>query len=111
MQCLWRPIVVKIIIACGSGGSCSNPYLVQAIPLFLTERPAQCAHEGNGLLDLRVLWSNMKASFQYFFNTKGLPTGVRWANTLNPNKSGMPAATKGGACWRFFSNYCCTLPP
>ena len=23
----------------------------------------------------------------------------------------MPAATKGGACWRFFSNYCCTLPP
>ena len=23
----------------------------------------------------------------------------------------MPAATKGGTCWRFFSNYCCTLPP
>ena len=34
---------------------------------------------------------------------------VRWA--LNPNKSGIPAATKGRACWRIFSNYCCTLPP
>ena len=24
---------------------------------------------------------------------------------LNPNKRGMPAATKWGACWRFFSNW------
>ena len=32
-------------------------------------------------------------------------------DSFNPNKRGMPAASKGGACWRFFSNYCCTLPP
>ena len=24
---------------------------------------------------------------------------------INPNKRGMPAATKWGACWRFFSNW------
>ena len=32
-------------------------------------------------------------------------------DSFNPNKRGMPAASKGGACWRFFSSYCCTLPP
>ena len=47
------------------------------------------------------LYKRKQAGFLYF---------AKLAD-FNPNKSGMSAANKGGACWRFFSNYCCTLPP
>ena len=30
---------------------------------------------------------------------------------FNPHKHGIPAVTKGRACWRFFSNYCSKPPP
>ena len=33
-----------------------------------------------------------------FFHFKSLETYYNYIN-VNPNKSGMPAATKGGACW------------
>ena len=46
-------------------------------------------------------------SFQLFLTVNTVKTKILFVQCLNPNKSGMPlpAATKGGACWRLISNY------
>ena len=57
---------------------------------------------------------NKQKLWFFFFSLhdkKTMCTFLSWhCFYINPNKSGMPAATKGGACWKFLSNYCCTLP-